>query len=69
VRSRSQVDVALRLLTKYELLDRTVHDLRPPVASYCLSKRGKEVVHHVRQLEEKLEYPLIASDIRLKHSS
>lgn len=55
VRSRSQIDVALRLLTKYGLIDRTIHDARPPVTSYRLTKRGKDILHYLGQLEEKLE--------------
>ena len=54
VDSRSQVDVALRLMSRLGLLDRAVSNERPPTTRYRLSKKGKETVHYLRQLEEKL---------------
>jgi DNA-binding HxlR family transcriptional regulator len=55
VDSRSQVDVALRMMVKLGMLDRTIHDERPPATTYRLSKKGKDVLHYLRQLEARIE--------------
>jgi DNA-binding HxlR family transcriptional regulator len=55
VNSRSQVISIMNGLTDLGLLDRTVSAKRPLRTTYSVSKKGKSVLHILRQLEKETD--------------
>lgn len=51
VRSRASITIILNGLTDLELLEREVSQTRPIRTTYKVSKRGKTVLKHMKDLE------------------
>jgi len=54
VRSRASVTIILNGLTELEVLERKVSQTRPIRTTYNISKKGKTVMKHLKELESIL---------------
>jgi DNA-binding HxlR family transcriptional regulator len=53
--SSSQVSAALKTLTRFGLLERTAHSDKTPIQiTYRISKKGKNVLHFIKQIESEI---------------
>jgi len=55
VKTRASVTAFVNLLTSLEILDRQfVTEVRPIRTRYSLSKRGKAILQHLKQIEKEI---------------
>jgi DNA-binding HxlR family transcriptional regulator len=54
VRSRASITIILNGLTSMELLERTVIDSRPVRTSYKVSRKGKNILHYIKEIEDEI---------------
>jgi DNA-binding HxlR family transcriptional regulator len=54
VRSRASITIILNSLTSMGLLERAVIDSKPIRTSYKISKRGKNILDHLRDVEGEI---------------
>ncbi|MHB8565522.1 MAG: winged helix-turn-helix transcriptional regulator [Nitrososphaerales archaeon] len=51
VESRATVTIVLNTLTDYHVLERSVSGNRPVRTTYRLNKKGKLILHHLKEIE------------------
>lgn len=54
VRSRASITIILNGLTGMGLLERNVIDSRPMRTRYKVSRKGKSILHYLKELEDEI---------------
>jgi DNA-binding HxlR family transcriptional regulator len=55
INGRTQFNAIIKTMTEYGLLERTVlPSFRPARTTYKVSKKGKSILHNLRQIESEL---------------